>query len=129
MGLVKKKNKEEKKGRTQNVHDLSAQLANARSDLDLRKQGAMERNNLCADIQREIDQISDECEILQGKNKKRWKRVWVLCVLFLLLGIGGNIAAFCFYHSAEESYAESLEQEYAAKREEIEQKLGEGQPQ
>lgn len=120
MGLLKKKNKQQKK---ETIYDIHTQLENARRDLGIRKQQELERNNSCVDMRQEIDIISGECEILQQKNRKRWRKVWVLCFLFLLLGIGVNVAASYYFSSTRESYVESLEREYNDKRAETEQKL------
>lgn len=86
----------------------------------MKKKNVRQDTGSCADMQQEIDRVSAECEILRKKRKGAW--IW--CFLFLLLGIGVNTAVFYYFDDAAADYAESLEQEYNAKRDEMEQKLG-----
>lgn len=81
-----------------------------------------------AGTEQENNRILEECETLEKEKKKRWKKVFILCGVIMLLGIGVNVGMYIYFDKAIESYAQKLDVENAAKYREIEDKLGVGQP-
>lgn len=55
-----------------------------------------ERKQLDADdrvklVERELEKIHIETEAVKQENKKRWRKIWIVCSVFLALGIVGNL--------------------------------------
>ena len=126
MGVFKKKEKKQPQtSNTQPEYDIHTRLEMARRNLAQIKQQVQQQNSSCVDIQQGITEIAEECEILQKKNRISWRRTVILCILFLLLGIGVNVGAFLYAEGEVRERAQNLEQEYNTKRADLEQKLSE----
>lgn len=113
-----------KKGNGEHAKDMPEASEKEREKLEKKKREELARKNAYEDMEREIDKIQEECELLREKNRRRWKKVGVLCGVFLLLGIAANVG-LCVYNAfGKEKYIQELEQEYTTKRSDILEKLG-----
>ncbi len=120
----KKTNKDDAMGVT-DVSRMSAQLEKARFEMAEKQKEYSSQCDLLAEQQQKHNQLTEECEVLRSQNKKRRKKAAIICILFLLLGIGANIG-INVYADNEINQREILRQrEFDEKKAVMEQEINE----
>lgn len=79
-------------------------------------------------VAEEVNRIEEECAALEGKKRKRKKKMGLLYGVFLILTIIINVGTGICFRNKAQGIEQELEQEYSAKRDDLLKRLEVEQP-
>lgn len=99
------------------VADMRRRLERDKFNFEAQEQELqkLEQDNRCEILEQEINRVQEEYQERCKKNKKVWRKVWILCSLVLILGVG----AIGYFYIEQTDDLQQLKEELDKKYEDM----------